>query len=240
MSIISETLRIWADENEISLNDIQLEKFEVYARLLVEWNEKINLTAITEPKDIAIKHFIDSLTVINRYDIKQASKVIDVGTGAGFPSVPLKILRNDIQLTLLDSLKKRLIFLQELCSELNIEAETIHARAEEAGRLKEYREKYDIAVSRAVANLPSLCEYCIPFVKKGGVFISMKGKDGLSELKSAQAAINTLGGRCNGDNEYITLPDGEKRIIFVIEKTTNTPEKYPRRGVKINKEPIIN
>lgn len=239
MSIISENLNAWSEKNEICLNNIQLEKFEIYARLLVEWNERINLTAIIEPKEIAVKHFIDSLTVLKRYDINQGAKMIDVGTGAGFPSIPLKILRDDIQLTLLDSLNKRLIFLKELCSELDIEAETIHARAEEAGKLKEHREKYDIAVSRAVANLPSLCEYCMPFVKKGGVFISMKGKDGLSELESAEAAIKILGGRCNRDNEYITLPDGEKRIIFVIDKTTSTPEKYPRRGVKINKEPIM-
>lgn len=239
MSIISEMLKKWADENEIILNEIQFEKFEVYAKILVEWNEKINLTAITEPKEIAIKHFIDSLTVLKSFNIKKGSSMIDVGTGAGFPSVPLKILRDDINLTLLDSLNKRINFLNQLCESLDIKAQTIHSRAEEAGRNPIYREKFDIAVSRAVANLPSLCEYCIPFVKKGGAFIAMKGKDGLSELQSAEKAIDILGARCNNKNDYITLPDGEKRIIFIIEKIQFTPEKYPRRGVKINKEPLI-
>lgn len=238
MSIISETMKKWADENEILLNEVQLEKFEAYARILVEWNEKINLTAITEPKEIAVKHFIDSLTVLKAFKIKKNSSMIDVGTGAGFPSIPLKIVRDDINLTLLDSLNKRINFLNQLCDSLDIKAETIHSRAEDAGRSKPYRESFDIAVSRAVANLTSLCEYCIPFVKKGGLFIAMKGKDGLSELEAAKGAINILGGKCSDKNDYITLPDGEKRIIFIIEKLQFTPEKYPRRGVKINKLPL--
>lgn len=239
MSIISETIKIWADENEISLSEVQLEKFETYARVLVEWNEKINLTAITEPKEMAVKHFIDSLTVLKAVDIKNNSSIIDVGTGAGFPSVPLKIVRDDIKLTLLDSLNKRINFLNQLCIELDIKAETIHSRAEDAGRNQSYRESFDISISRAVANLPSLCEYCIPFVKKGGSFIAMKGKDGLAELEAAKNAIKLLGGKAGDENDYISLPDGEKRIIFVIEKTKSTPDKYPRRGVKINKEPLI-
>ena len=164
MSIISETMKKWADENEIALDEVQLERFEDYAKILVEWNEKINLTAITEPEEIAVKHFIDSLTVLKAYNIKKNASIIDVGTGAGFPSVPLKIVRNDIQLTMLDSLNKRINFLNQLCEELGIKAETIHSRAEDASRNKPYRESFDIAVSRAVANLPSLCEYCIPFV----------------------------------------------------------------------------
>lgn len=166
MSIISETMKKWADENEIALDEVQLERFEDYAKILVEWNEKINLTAITEPKEIAVKHFIDSLTVLKAFNIKKNASIIDVGTGAGFPSVPLKIVRNDIQLTMLDSLNKRINFLNQLCDELGIKAETIHSRAEDASRNKPYRESFDIAVSRAVANLPSLCEYCIPFVKR--------------------------------------------------------------------------
>ena len=163
MSIISETMKKWADENEIALDEVQLEKFEDYAKILVEWNEKINLTAITEPEEIAVKHFIDSLTVLKAFNIKKNASIIDVGTGAGFPSVPLKIVRDDIQLTMLDSLNKRINFLNQLCDELGIKAETIHSRAEDAVRNKPYRESFDIAVSRAVANLPSLCEYCIPF-----------------------------------------------------------------------------
>lgn len=238
MSVISETIKVWADENEISVSEIQLEKFEDYARILVEWNEKINLTAITEPKEIAVKHFIDSLTVFKSFNIKKSSSMIDVGTGAGFPSVPLKIMRDDINLTLLDSLNKRINFLNQLCDSLDIKAQTIHSRAEDAGRNSQYRESFDIAVSRAVANLSSLCEYCIPFVKKGGAFIALKGKDGLSELEAAKNAISILGAKCSDENNYITLPDGEKRIIFIIEKLQFTPEKYPRRGVKINKNPL--
>lgn len=238
MSVISETIKVWADENEIAVSEVHLEKFEDYARILVEWNEKINLTAITEPKEIAVKHFIDSLTVLKSFNIKKSSSMIDVGTGAGFPSVPLKIMRDDINLTLLDSLNKRINFLSQLCESLDIKAQTIHSRAEDAGRNPSYREKFDIAVSRAVANLPSLCEYCIPFVKKGGAFIAMKGKDGLSELEAAKNAIGILGAKCSDENDYITLPDGEKRIIFIIKKLQFTPEKYPRRGVKINKNPL--
>lgn len=238
MSIISEIMKKWADENEIALDEVQLERFEDYAKILVEWNEKINLTAITEPEEIAVKHFIDSLTVLKAFNIKKNASIIDVGTGAGFPSVPLKIVRDDIQLTMLDSLNKRINFLNQLCDELGIKAETIHSRAEDASRNKPYRESFDIAVSRAVANLPSLCEYCIPFVKKGGSFIAMKGKDGLAELESAKNAISILGGKCKENNDYITLPDGEKRIIFIIDKVQFTPEKYPRRGVKINKLPL--
>lgn len=239
MSIISETMKVWADENEISLSDVHLEKFEAYAKILVEWNEKINLTAITEPNEIAVKHFIDSLTILKKFDIKNNLSMIDVGTGAGFPSVPLKIVRDDINLTLLDSLNKRLIFLNQLCKSLDIKAETVHFRAEDAGRNPIYREKFDVAVSRAVANLPSLCEYCIPFVKRGGVFIAMKGKDGLAEFETAKKAIDILGARCSNENEYITLPNDEKRIIFIIDKIKPTPERYPRRGVKISKEPLI-
>ncbi len=238
MSVISETLRAWTDGNGISISGTQLERFEIYAELLVEWNRKINLTAITEPKEIAVKHFIDSLTVLKSCDIGKHSKMIDVGTGAGFPSIPLKILRDDIQLTLLDSLNKRLIFLNDLCSKIGIDAETVHARAEDAGRDPSHREKYDIAVSRAVANMPSLCEYCLPLVRVGGMFAAMKGKDGSSELKMAERSVELLGGKCDG-GKYFVLPGGGERMVFVIEKLKHTPSEYPRKGVKISKEPIV-
>ncbi len=238
MSVISETLKAWSDKSRIFISNTQLEKFEIYARLLVEWNQKINLTAITEPREIAVKHFIDSLTVLKSYDIREDSKMIDVGTGAGFPSIPLKIIREDIQLTLLDSLNKRLIFLNELCLNLEIDAKTVHARAEDVGRDPLHREKYDAVVSRAVANLPSLCEYCLPLVKVGGVFVAMKGKDGSSELKMAEKAVELLGGGCDCTKNFV-LPDGGERMIFVIDKIKKTPEKYPRRGVKIIKDPIV-
>ena len=163
------------------------EKLDCYAEFLVEYNEKVNLTAITEPSEILIKHFIDSILLSKHVDIPEKSRIIDVGTGAGFPSVPLKIYRPDINITLLDSLNKRIVFLEQLCDKLVIDADFIHGRAEDFSKLPEYREKFDFSCARAVANLPVLCELCLPYVKTGGVFIAMK-TDG-SELDGAKNAI---------------------------------------------------
>lgn len=235
--MISELLEKWCAENSIDISDKQKSDFETYAKLLVEWNEKINLTAITEQNEIAVKHFIDSISVLKYADIKENSSVIDIGTGAGFPGIPLKIMRGDIELTLLDSLNKRLIFLEDVCKNINIESKLVHSRAEEGSQKPEFREKYDVAVSRAVANLPALCEYCMPYVKVGGVFISMKGSDGENELENAKNAINILGGKTE-KIETLRLPDDSTRTIITIRKIKNTPAKYPRRSVKINKQPI--
>lgn len=233
--MISEIIKKWCSENNIVISDNQLAQFEKYAALLKEWNEKMNLTAITDDEGIAVRHFIDSISLLKFYNIK--GKVIDIGTGAGFPGIPLKIMRPEIELTLLDSLNKRLVFLDEVCRELKIKAELIHARAEEYSLKPEYREKYDFALSRAVANLPALCEYCIPYVKKGGMFISMKGPDGENELNASANAIKILGGKSTGITE-LTLPDGSSRMIIPITKENTTPAKYPRRGQKINKNPL--
>lgn len=235
--MISEILEKWCAENNMKISDRQKQKFELYAKLLVEWNEKINLTAITEENEIAIKHFADSISVLKYADIKNGASVIDIGTGAGFPGIPLKIMRDDIKLTLLDSLNKRLVFLDEVCKAVGIDSVTVHKRAEEGGQSSEFREKYDVAVSRAVANLPALCEYCIPYVKVGGVFVSMKGPDGQNELENAQSAILVLGGKVE-KIESLTLPDESIRTIISIKKECSTPSKYPRRGVKINKQPL--
>lgn len=235
--MITEILEKWCSENSLTISEQQKQSFELYAKLLVEWNEKINLTAITQQNEIAVKHFIDSISVLKYADIKKNLSVIDIGTGAGFPGIPLKIMRDDINLTLLDSLNKRLVFLDNVCSSLNINAKLIHSRAEEGSQKTEYREKYDIAVSRAVANLPSLCEYCMPYVKVGGVFISMKGSDGENELENAKNAISVLGGKTDRV-ETLTLPDGSTRTVITIRKIKNTPSRYPRRSVKINKQPI--
>ena len=235
--MISEILEKWCVENNISISDTQKQKFETYAKLLLEWNEKINLTAITEETEVAVKHFIDSITLLKYADIKENSSVIDVGTGAGFPGIPLKIMRDDINLTLLDSLNKRLVFLDEVCNTIDIKATTVHSRAEEGGQNPKFREKYDVAVSRAVANLPALCEYCMPYVKVGGVFVSMKGSDGENELENATNAIAVLGGKTE-DCKTLTLPDGSARTIITIKKIKSTSPKYPRRSVKINKQPI--
>ncbi|MCD7801107.1 MAG: 16S rRNA (guanine(527)-N(7))-methyltransferase RsmG [Ruminococcus sp.] len=210
-------------------------KLEIYAEYLVEYNKKVNLTAITEHREIYIKHFLDSLIPLIYVDIPLNSTLIDVGTGAGFPSIPMKLYRPDIKLTLLDSLNKRIVFLESLCSRLNIDAECIHGRAEDFGKDVCYREKFDFATARAVANLQVLSEYCIPFVKVGGSFIAMKG---LSEdINSSNNAIKILGAKIINDINY-TIPPEDNRRIVVIEKVCNTPKKYPRISGKIKSKPL--
>lgn len=167
--MLIQILEKWCGENNIAINDKQKSAFEIYAGMLIEWNKKMNLTAITAENEIAVKHFIDSISVLKYINLKPNADLVDIGTGAGFPGIPLKIMRPDIKLTLLDSLNKRLIFLEEVCKAINLKADIIHARAEELSQNPEYREKFDYAVSRAVANLPSLCEYCIPYIKNGGM-----------------------------------------------------------------------
>ena len=233
--MITDTVKKWCVENNIPITDKQLAKFSLYADLLKEWNQKMNLTAITDDEGIAVKHFIDSITVLQSCDIR--GSVIDIGTGAGFPGIPLKIMQPDISLTLLDSLNKRLVFLSEVCSKIEIDAEIVHSRAEEGALKSQYREKYDIAVSRAVANLPALCEYCIPYVKTGGVFISLKGPDGENELTASENAIKVLGGKVENVRGLV-LPDNSSRTMIMIRKISPTPGKYPRRGQKINKNPL--
>ena len=222
---------------EISLNDEQAQKFENYYNLLTEWNEKINLTRIVEPQEVALKHFADSLTVLKYCDIPKNASVIDVGTGAGFPGIPLKIYRPDIKLTLLDSLNKRVNFLNEVAKKNNLEIKTLHSRAEDAGRKKDEREKYDTALSRAVARLNVLCEYCIPFLKIGGNFIAMKGFDLSEELDEAKSAIKLLGGEIISVNEF-NLDGAGKRTIVVIKKIKPTPNAYPRISGKIKSKPL--
>lgn len=212
-------------------------KFDKYAQLLVEWNEKINLTAITEPDDIVIKHFVDSLLLTTAIEVPQNAKMIDVGTGAGFPSLPVCIVRNDIQPTLLDSLNKRLIFLEELCKNIDVNAKYIHSRAEESGVKAEYREKYDIATARAVAHLRELSEYCLPFVKVNGYFVALKGYDIEEELEEARFAISELGGKIESVKKFELYGDN-KRSIVIIRKCRQTPAKYPRITAKIKKSPL--
>lgn len=232
-----ETLVNALSKENVTLNDTQISQFEKYYQLLIEWNEKMNLTAITEPTEVAIKHFYDSITFLFHTDIKECGKVIDVGTGAGFPGIPLKIMRPDIQLTLLDSLNKRLIFLQEVCDNIGIDAEIIHKRAEEGGRDKNLREKFDIATSRAVANMNTLSEYLMPFVKVKGKMVAMKGKNGAEELANAKGAIKTLNGEIVKCDEFL-LPNGDERTIIVVNKKSHTPMQYPRQGGKIKNNPL--
>lgn len=221
----------------INLSDSQAEKFEKYYKLLIEWNEKINLTRIVEPEEVAVKHFADSLALTKYFDIPENASLIDVGTGAGFPGIPLKIFREDIKLTLLDSLNKRLNFLDTVAEEIGIDVNTVHSRAEDAGKEVAQRESYDIAISRAVARLNTLCEYCIPLVKVGGSFIAMKAADYKEELKEAENAVKILGGEVVSVNEF-NLEGAGERALIVINKKDNTSDKYPRAGKKIKNKPL--
>lgn len=234
---IRSLLRQRAKGMGIKMGEEQASAFQTYMELLLEWNEKINLTAITEPNEIVEKHFLDSLTLLQGCPIKQGARVIDVGTGAGFPGIPLKIMRPDIQLTLLDSLNKRLLFLEEVCKTLNLSATPIHKRAEEAGLDKKLRESFDIAAARAVAPLPVLCEYCLPLVKMKGFFIAMKGPGAGEELAAAENALDILGG---DEVKLVPVADfgaGERNLILV-QKKSFTPKGYPRHGGTITKHPL--
>ena len=224
-------------EFNIEINEEQIKSFEKYMNLLLEWNEKINLTAITQPEEVKLKHFVDSLTVL-KY-INDDDKVIDIGTGAGFPGIPLKIMNENTKITLLDSLNKRINFLNIVIETLNLRnIQAIHGRAEEIARNKLYREKYDVAVSRAVANLSTLTEYMLPFVKVGGKCICMKGANVNEELERAQNAIKELGGEIERvDNFYLSDNDNERNII-VIKKVKETNSKYPRKAGTPSKEPL--
>ncbi len=225
------------NEFNIEISDNQLEKFDKYMQLLLEWNEKINLTAIIEPDEVKIKHFLDSLTVLEY--INDEDKVIDIGTGAGFPGIPLKIMKPNAKITLLDSLNKRINFLNLVIEELGLKnIEAIHGRAEEFARNKLYREKYDVAVSRAVANLSTLTEYMLPFVKVGGRCICMKGANLKEELDKAKNAIQELGGKIEIiDNFYLSNNDNERNIL-IIKKIKETKSKYPRKAGIPSKEPL--
>ena len=215
----------------------QTEQFFEYMNLLIEWNEKMNLTAIIEPEEIILKHFIDSITILK--EIPDGSKLVDVGTGAGFPGIPLSIMNSTLKITLVDSLNKRLIFLQEVISKLQLQnVEIVHARAEEFGQNKKYRESFDIATSRAVANLSTLSEYLIPLVKLGGKTINMKAANAKEEINEAQKAIDTLGGTIEKVEEF-SLPQSDiGRTVIIIKKDKKTPIKYPRKPGTPSKEPI--
>lgn len=208
--------------------------------MLTEWNQYMNLTAITEYDDVMKKHFIDSISLCRAYDVYKKVSCIDVGTGAGFPGLALKIAYPELQITLLDSLNKRIQFLDAVIEKLALTGiETIHGRAEDYAKPGKLREKYDLCVSRAVANLSTLSEYCIPFVKKGGCFISYKSEKIIEEIKAAENAISILGGEIKTQVEFM-LPDSDiYRNLFVIEKKKETPKKYPRKAGLPGKDPLI-
>lgn len=234
----NQKMKRCAEQIGIMLEEKQIEQFYQYMQILLHWNEKVNLTAITKPEEIILKHFIDSMT-IQKY-IEPNQKLIDIGTGAGFPGIPLKIIRKDIQIILLDSLNKRVQFLNTVIEQLELEKiETVHARVEEFGKNKKYREQFDYATSRAVANLTTLSEYLLPLVKIKGKCISMKGSNIKEEIDQSQNAIAVLGGKIEGI-EAFKLPESDiDRHIVLIQKIKQTPTKYPRKPGTPSKEPIL-
>lgn len=232
-----ELMRKNLKELNIELSDLQIEQFYQYMNILIEWNKVMNLTGITEPEEIITKHFIDSLTVLNKID--KYDKIIDVGTGAGFPGIPIKIALPEKKIVLLDSLNKRIKFLREVINLLKLNnIETIHGRAEDYGKDKKHREMYDISIARAVAPLNILSEYLMPFVKVGGKCLCMKGVNSEEEISLSKRAIEKLGGKLIYTEEFLIPNTDMKRKIVEIEKIKNTEEKYPRKAGIPSKEPL--
>ncbi|MBE1556518.1 16S rRNA (guanine(527)-N(7))-methyltransferase RsmG [Sporosarcina limicola] len=226
-------------EQGIELNETQITQFNRYFELLVEWNEKMNLTAITDAPSVYLKHFYDSITAAFYIDFSERKTICDVGAGAGFPSIPLKICYPNLDVTIVDSLNKRIGFLTFLAEELNLDnVQFVHARAEDFGQNPKYREKFDVVTARAVARLSVLSELCLPLVRQGGIFVSMKGAAAIDELKDAKKAINVLGAVIKEQHTF-TLPiENSERKLFVFKKEKITPKKYPRKPGVPNKSPI--
>lgn len=221
----------------IKLYDTALNRLDKYAEMLIETNKTLNLTAITEPDEVLYKHFVDSLSLLTVVELKEGAKVIDVGTGAGFPGVVLLIARPDIKITLMDGTNKRLNFIADVLAEIGLEAEILHSRAELAGKDKKYREQFDLVTARAVANMNTLSEYCMPFVNVGGVFAPMKAAKADEELDSAKGAIKLLGGIVDKVC-HLDIENCGERCIIVTKKISQTPPKYPRASAQISKKPL--
>ncbi len=226
-------------EFNIVLSEHQTEQFFSYYEMLIEKNKVMNLTAITDFDEVIKKHFVDSLSLVKAYDLTSPVSLVDIGTGAGFPGIPLKIVFPDLEITLLDSLNKRVDFLQSVIASLDLKGiDAFHGRAEDFARQEKFRERFDLCVSRAVANLSVLCEYCLPYVKIGGKFISYKSEKIMEELKAAEHAVNVLGGKVKEQISF-TLPDSDiNRNLIVIEKNRKTPKQYPRKAGTASKDPL--
>lgn len=224
---------------DISINNRQIEQFIMYYDMMTETNRVMNLTSITEPQEVIDKHFVDSLAINKIYELNKNLTVIDIGTGAGFPGIPLKIVFPQIQIVLLDSLNKRIKFLNDVVEKLDLKNVTcIHGRSEDIARKSEYREKFDLCVSRAVANLSTLSELCIPFIKTGGKFISYKAGNSCKEIEEAKSAVDKLGGKIKSTTEFFLPGTDFERIFVEIDKVRNTSDKYPRRAGIPSKEPL--
>lgn len=226
-------------KNNILVSNNEINNFEKYREILLETNKFLNLTTITETTEMNYKHFLDSIIILNYLDLKKDTSLIDIGTGAGFPGLPLKIIRSDLKITLMDSLNKRIKFLDKVISELNLEnINAIHGRAEELGKNIKFRENYDVAISRAVSKLNTLVEYALPFVKVGGIFISMKGPSGRDEVKESEKGIKLLGGKIEKIVDYTLDYKDSKRTLIIIKKVSKTLKKYPRAGGKPKSQPL--
>lgn len=234
-----DIMKTAADEVNIEFNEDMYNKFIKYMRLVQEWNQKINLTAITEDEEFIKKHFIDCIKAFKSPELKGAKTVIDVGTGAGFPGLPIAILRDNIEVTLLDSLNKRVNFLNLVVKELGLKnVKTIHSRAEDGARNKDLREKFDIATSRAVANMAVLSEFCLPYVKISGYFVALKGPAIEEELENSKKALNVLGGKLLRVDETLIEETDLNHNIVVVEKIKECPKTYPRKAGTVTKKPI--
>ena len=233
MNLIEEARKL-----NIEVSEKANENLEKYAEMMLRYNEVMNLTAITEPDEIREKHFLDSITLLLSGKLTENCTIIDIGAGAGFPSIPVKLVRADIKLTMLDSLSKRIGFLNDVIKEIGInDARAIHSRAEDAGKDKNLREKFDVATARAVADMAVLAEYALPFVKVGGYFVAMKGTTPKEELEGAKKAIREMGGEMESVKEVI-LPSGIKHSLAIVRKVVETPSKYPRKAGTPSKKPI--
>ncbi|MEO4055368.1 16S rRNA (guanine(527)-N(7))-methyltransferase RsmG [Solibacillus sp. CAU 1738] len=226
-------------EKGIELTEIQIAQFKKYFELLVEWNEKMNLTAITDLEGVYLKHFYDSISTSFYFDFTKVQSVCDVGAGAGFPSLPIKICFPHLHITIVDSLNKRITFLTHLSEELGLEnVSFVHARAEEFGQNAKYREQFDVVTARAVARLSVLSELCVPLAKQGGYFVALKAAAGKEELKDAKKAITTLGTELNEEFSFTLPVEESERTLYIFDKVKQTPKKYPRKPGVPNKTPI--
>lgn len=236
---MSEKFDIQLEHLKIDLNNKQNEQFKQYYELLIEWNKVMNLTGITDRDEVYEKHFIDSLAIVKAVDIEKIDSVIDIGTGAGFPGIPLKIAFPHLHIVLLDSLNKRINFLNEVIQTLQLDEITaLHGRAEDFAKKDEYREKFDLSVSRAVANLSTLSEYCLPYIRVGGIFVSYKSSTVDEEIEQAKNAVKILGGKIENNIKF-QIPESEIGRSFIkIQKNKITPKKYPRKAGLPSKEPL--
>lgn len=226
-------------EKGIELSNTQIAQFKKYFELLVEWNEKMNLTAITDQPSVYLKHFYDSVSASFYFDFSKVTTVCDVGAGAGFPSIPIKICFPHLHVTIVDSLNKRITFLNHLSEELHLEnVQFVHARAEEFGQNPKYREQFDVVLARAVARLSVLSELCVPLVKQGGYFVALKASAGAEELKDAKKALATLGVKLKEEHNFLLPEENSERILYIFDKVKETPKKYPRQPGLPNKKPI--